>query len=394
MDESTRLAFARALAVHKRGDAAAAEDAYRALYSQGAHPEIAHMLAVALHQQQRSEEAMSWFERASASSSAAFHVNYASALLAVGRSREAETEARLALAAAPEHTGARLNMALALEAQERFEAAAADFAALSTVPEVAVAARRGYVRCMLHSGQLQRARDAIGAAGETDDPETALLRGEVELDSGRLDAAEAVLDAAAASELTRGRAWLLQARLARQRCNSNMALKLLDRALAVDDQHRAATLQSARLLLERGEIVPCLDRLQSWLAAHPRDAEVHSLYLRCVHYAPEFDAARLLAAHRHWAELHAMPAELVAPRVRTEAEPLRIGWLSPAFRNGPVQTFFLATLRELGQRGLSYNVLYNCNPRYESSSAALRAAGQRWEDVADLDDPTLVQRIR
>jgi predicted O-linked N-acetylglucosamine transferase (SPINDLY family) len=92
--------------------------------------------------------------------------------------------------------------------------------------------------------------------------------------------------------------------------------------------------------------------------------------------------------------LHAPPAELVAPRARTEREPLRIGWLSPAFRNGPVQTFLVGTLRELTRRGLSYNVLYNSNPRLEPSSVTLRAEGNRWEDVAALDDPALIRRIR
>ena len=394
MDDSTRLALARAVKDHQRGDTTAAESAYRALYAQRAHPEIAHLLAIALHQQRRFEESLPWFERARAGSSLAFHLNYAGALLAVGRGREAEAESRLALALAPGHAGARLNLALALAAQQRFEAAAADFVALSAVPEVAAAARRGLVRCLLGAGQLQPARAALDAGGKSDDPETSLLRGEVELGSGCLDAAQAALDVAAAAEITRDRAWLLQARLAHQRCDSSTALRLLDRALAGDDQHRAALLQSVPLLLERSEIASCLTRLQGWLAAHPLDVGTHSLYLRCAQFAPEFEAARLLQAHRHWAELHAAPAEFVAPRRRGAGEPLRIGWLSPAFRNGPVQTFLRATLHQLGQQGLSYNVLYNCSPRHEASATPLRAAGQRWEDVADLDDTALVQRVR
>ena len=394
MDEATRLAFARALAVHRHGDAVAAEASYRSLYSQAPHPRIAHMLALALHQQRRTDEALPWFERARARPSAAFHVNYASALLAVGHGAEAEAESRLALAAAPGHVGARLNLAMALEAQRRFDAAAAEFSALETAAEVAESARRGRVRCLLHRGRLEEARDAMAAADTADDPETALLRGEVGLESGHLDAAASALEVAAASETTRARAWLVQARLARRRCDSNTALELLERAASLDDQDHAATVQAALLLLERGEAALCLERLRIWLASHPRDAEVHSMYLRCAHYLPEFDAAQLLAAHRRWAELHAPPAEFVAPRLRAEGEPLRIGWLSPAFRNGPVQTFLVGTLRELAQRGLSYNVLYNSNPRLEPSSATLRAAGDRWEDVAALDDPALVRRIR
>src|SRR5215470_7910832 len=140
MDTNTRLAFVRAVEQHKRGEVAAAEAAYRGLYSQAAYPDIAHMLSCGLHQQQRSDEALLWFERASARPSTAFHTNYASALLAVGRGGEAESQARLALEATPEHVGARLNLALALETQRQFAGAAVAFAPLEAAPEVAAIA--------------------------------------------------------------------------------------------------------------------------------------------------------------------------------------------------------------------------------------------------------------
>ena len=394
MNESTRLAFARALAIHKHGDAAAAEASYRSLYLQAPHPRIAHMLALALHQQRRTDEALAWFERARARPSAAFHVNYASALLAVGHGGEAEAESRLALAAAPGHAGARLNLAMALETQQRFDAAAAEFGALEEVPEVAASARRGRIRCLLHYGRVQEARDAMAALAASDDPETSLLRGELELDSGDPIGAQAALEIAAGSAPTRVRALELQARLARQRGDSEAALELLAQAAALDHENRAATVQAASLLLERGEADRCVARLQGWLATHPRDAGVHSMYLRCAHYLPQLGAAELRDAHRRWAELHASPAERVAPRERAPGEPLRIGWLSPAFRNGPVQTFLVGTLRELGRRKLSSNVLYSSNPRLEPSSAILRAVGDRWEDVGALDDAALARRIR
>jgi predicted O-linked N-acetylglucosamine transferase (SPINDLY family) len=394
MDESARLGFARALDLQRHGDLNSAEAAYRTLYAQAAHPKIAHMLAVALHQQQRSDESLLWFERAATRPSAAFHTNYASALLAVGRCREAEAQARLALVASPEHAGARLNLALSLEAQQQLVIAAAAFAALESEAQVSQAARRGRIRCALHMGDAQAARDALGAQREGEDAESMLLRGEAELDGGRLELAETALRVAAESEPTRTRAWRLQARLDQQRGNRGAALNLLDRALAVDVHDRAATLQRALLLLETGQVMPCLSGLQEWMATHPRDSEMHSLYLRCAQYEPEFDAPRLLAAHRRWGEMHAAAAEFVAPRAEVGRGPLRIGWLSPAFRNGPVQTFFLTTLRELGERRLSHNVLYNCNPRRDPSSEPLRSAADRWEDIAAFDDDALVQRIR
>ncbi|HUH92715.1 MAG TPA: tetratricopeptide repeat protein [Casimicrobiaceae bacterium] len=395
MDGVTRPGFARALEAHKRGDVAAAEAAYRALHERAPHPEIAHMLGLALYQQQRLDEALEWFERARRSShGTSLHVNYASALLAAGRAAEAEAEARLALSNAPEHEGARLNLALALEAQRRFGAAAAAFAALSTVPAVAAVARRGQARSLMHAGRLDEAREALRAAEEYDDPETALVRGELALESGRLDEAEAALSTVVDARSARTRAPLLRARLAAERRDSDAALMLLDEALAVDPSDRAALLQSTPMLLQRADVARCLDRLHAWVEAHPSDAEVHSLYLRCAQYSPDFDAARLLEAHRGWAAACAAGPQFLAPRSRSPGERLRIGWLSPAFRNGPVQTFFLATLRELEERGLSENVLYNCNPRHEPSSVAFRASCRSWAEVAELGDVGLVDRVR
>jgi len=388
-----RLAFDKALELHRHGDTAAAEAVYRALYEQQAHPKLAHMLAVALHQQQRSGEALKWFELAAARPTATFHANYAAALLALGRGREAEAQSRLALALLPSHPGARLNLALALETQERFEAAEEEFAVLTSVPGFVEPGQSGRIRCLLHLGEIEQARDALGET-KGEDTESALLRGEIALEAGQLGLAESALNFAAGSAPTRARASVLQARLAQQKADHSTALRLLERAIERDREDRAATLQSAAVLLDCGEVAPCLGRLEAWIAEHPEDSEAHSLYLRCAQYSPKFDAANLLLAHRGWAQKHAAPAEFVAPRERRANEPLRIGWLSPAFRNGPLQSFVLATLSQLGERGLSFNVLYNSNPRRNPSSAGFRAAADRWEDVAELDAEALVRRIR
>ena len=395
MDEAIRPEFARALEAHKAGDVAAAEAVYRDLYARAPHPKIAHMLALALYQRQRLDEALEWFERALASSAGtSLHVNYASALLAAGRAGEAEAQTRLALTRAPAHEGARLNLALALEAQQRFGAAAAAFEPLTSLPAVAAVARRGLARAFMHQGRLDEACEALAAADRPDDPETALVRAELALEKGQVAEARAALNLAVEANSTRVRAWVLQARLCAERGDGDGALTLLERAFAAEPQNRAALLQSTPLWLQRGEVGRCLERLQAWVRAHPNDADADSMYVRCAQYSSDFDAASLLRTHRAWAARHAVAPQFVAPRRRTPGDKLRIGWLSPAFRNGPVLTFFLATLRELEQRGLAENILYDCNPRREPSSAAFRAICPRWAEVAESADAALADRIR
>jgi protein O-GlcNAc transferase len=118
-------ALRAALALQQRGDFVAAETAYRGLLDRfGPNPDAEHMLALTLHAAGRSDEALPWFERAEkARTGATLWNNYAAALLAVGRAREAADRAQRATIADPRHAGAWLNLGLALDAEGDFDAA-------------------------------------------------------------------------------------------------------------------------------------------------------------------------------------------------------------------------------------------------------------------------------
>ncbi|MBK6396199.1 MAG: tetratricopeptide repeat protein [Betaproteobacteria bacterium] len=138
----TRSALREALALHRRGELADAERAYRRLIDDGgASGDAEHMLGLVLHQLGRSEEALDWLERARLRGGAIpLWVNLASALLALGRAGEAESYSLQALSADPSHAGANLNLGLAREAQRRYPEA------IDTLERAVAAARATWQR--------------------------------------------------------------------------------------------------------------------------------------------------------------------------------------------------------------------------------------------------------
>ena len=131
----------RGVALHRRGDIDAAEQAYReALRLDPDHPLALHYLGVAMFQRMRFTEALPLLERSTAQVPAEpeFHNNLGLALAALDRNDEAIAAYRRTLALKPTHATASNNLGLALQALNRIaDAIAAYRSALRAAPEFA-----------------------------------------------------------------------------------------------------------------------------------------------------------------------------------------------------------------------------------------------------------------
>jgi tetratricopeptide (TPR) repeat protein len=137
------------------------------------------------------------------------HFNRAQALAALGRTDEATAAFTRVLELSPEHAGALVNRARLRLARGELAAARED-------------ARRVL------------ARDARNAKALT-------LLGLVDMGSGRPAAARRAFDAALASDPTEATAWINRATLSFQEGDAREALRDLDRAIALGDEHPAAS---------------------------------------------------------------------------------------------------------------------------------------------------------
>jgi predicted O-linked N-acetylglucosamine transferase (SPINDLY family) len=172
------------------------------------------------------------------------------------------------------------------------------------------------------------------------------------------------------------------------------ALWIGEALLAAVPDHRGARLLRAGLLGARGEACEASAAYGEIIARFPDDAVAGDAYLIALQYDPRADADSLAQAHVDWAARHTRD---VAPRWRPQDaapdRPLRIGWLSPRFVVGLVETFFLPVLAAF-DRTVGWHMLYESGGIADAATDRLRHAADACRDVSDLDDAELAQSIR
>lgn len=339
--------MAQAVTAQRRGDLPAAEATYRRLIERlGADADVEHMLAVTLHQQGRSSEALLWFELAGAQGGdARLWTNHASALLALGQAAGAAALCRRAIAVKQDYFGAWLNLGLAAELERDYGAAAyALEMALQIMPGQPLALR-ALARARLRSGSPRDALQILERFAEGTDADADLLRCEAWIETGEDAAAGAALLRLAAIDPLRTKALLLQARLA-ARHGSAQARSLLEQCVALDPEHPQANVNLAYTDIVGGELESGLRRLRDWLAKHPDDWNAANVYLTACLNSPAIDAPTLLSEHRRL-----RPVPVAAPEWpagwRRRSRRLRVGWLTAHQVPGLLETLFKDARREL-----------------------------------------------
>ena len=390
-----QAALAAALDLHKRGDLAGAEAAYRNLLQRfGQNPDAEHMLGVTLHAQGRSEEALPWFEKAQAQRAGpVLWSNHAAALLATGRAAEAAALCRRALGIDPRQLGAWLNLGLASEIERDLgEAVAALETALRISPEHRVALR-ALARCRLALGDAAAASGLLKRVAAGTDPAADLMRCKAWVKLGDLDAAAPLLQRLAEQQDTRAEAMTLQAEVAAQRGHSDQALELFDQAAALDANNREAQIRPALMRINRGETEAGLTQLRQWLEQHPGDTAAASNYLVACDYSERYGPLELLAEHRRLAPAPAPVADW-PQGWKPPAGKLRIGWVSSAFSVGPMEIFFADVLRAFAEVAPDVeNLLYAVGGESTSAPASASWAPQA-RDASRIGNRQLVEMIR
>src|SRR6185295_8407064 len=100
--------------------------------------------------------------------------------------------------------------------------------------------------------------------------------------------------------------------------------------------------------------------------------------------------------HLEWARRHAAP---LASQIKSHANqlvpgrPLRIGYVSPNFRDHAVTYFFEPTLRHHDRTAFSIH-LYSDVHQPDARTARLREYGDAWCDTTGLTDEALAGRVR
>ncbi len=179
------------------------------------------------------------------------------------------------------------------------------------------------------------------------------------------------------------------------------SIDLLRRASGALPDDRDVAFQLGSSLCSVGRVRECLEvceRFRKRSVRNRADPMVLAARAFAMLGSSDVSAADLAATHRELgaaneAGVRAMPPPVGARR----AGPIRVGLLSPDFREHPVARFVLPLAERL-DRGRFHLVAYSCSTALDATTARLRGAVERdggvWRDIVALSDDDAAAVVR
>lgn len=356
-----------AMGHHQAGRLELAEEIYRRIVAAAPdHAEAWHLLGAVAHQRGDHEQAVACVQRAIRADAGQgyFHNTLGEAYRALGRTAEAEASLRHALELQPELAGAHANLGTLLHGQGRVaEAIACYERALALNSQLAA------VHCALGNAYKDQ-----GLAAEAADSYRRALELNPHLVAAwnNLGAALRRLEQPTESEACCRRALALMPDLAEAYGNLGNALK------------------------DQGRLDEALDCCRRAVALKADSAMAHSNLVYLLQFCPECDPEALCAELRCWNQAHAaLWAGVIVPHTndRTADRRLRVGYVSPDFRDHVVGRNLVPLLREHDHRAVEV-FCYSDVIAPDAFTERLRAGADAWRDIARLSDAQAAQAIR
>lgn len=392
-----------AVRLHQAGMWVEAERAYRELLAvRNGHAEARNRLGVLLLQTGRFEEAIVELVEVvrQGSGEGASWSNLGAALMRVGRiggEGGAVSAYRRAVALLPGNVEVIYNLGHGLMSLGEWREAAGCFEVVGRSRPDLVLAKLNRAGCLARLGEVEAGVGLLRELLAADPRNVAatnnlgVLLGEL----GRFEEAKACFERAVALDGGYADAWSNLAAQALARQVPEEAERFARRAVELAPGHGEAWNVLGQALRDRGRLEDALGAYRRSLEVR-KSAEVHSNMLLAMHSVPEIGGAELRAAHRQWGEVH-----LACGGRRTEREvwrdtgrPVRIGYLSPDFREHSVSYFMEAVLR--GHDRGRFEVL--CYSDVRAADGVTRAlagvVGEGWREVGGEGDWALMERFR
>jgi len=323
-------------------------------------------------------------------------MNLGNALRSLGRNDEARVQYERALALRPGYVAAHYNLGWVHQIQGRLDDAIACYErALALDPQLAEAhnARGG-----IAAGQ-GRAEEAVAAYRRAielrpDFAEAFTNMGVALKQLGRLEEAFAACSRAielrpddATSQINLGSVLQAQGRL-------DEAEACYARAVSLDGGSRTARENLSNAVACQGRMAEAEALQHAVVAASPDAVLAHSNLLFCLNYRADVSADYVFERHREWGMRHADGlARGDHANDRNPERRLRIGYVSPDFRNHSVARF-IEPLLARHDRSLFEITGYAEIKQADAVTERIRAAMDRWRSTVGLNDDELAAQIR
>jgi protein O-GlcNAc transferase len=327
------MSLAYAIRLERTGKLTEAEGACRqALEREPRRIEARHLLATILYQQGNHAEAIQVLESAImlAPDAPQLRVNLATLLGKSGRHEEALAHLHHAVRIDSNIPDLHNNLGVTLEALERYTEAAAAYSA-------AIRLRPKYPEAHFNLGNVLRKM-------------------------GRIDAAAAEYN----------------------------------RAIQLRPDYVKAYDGLAHVAIEIGELDVAISCYRRMIEMNPDNAGVRSALLYTLHYHPDSDAAALYREHREWGRRFCDPLlDQIPPHEndRTAERRLRVGYVSPDFREQTVPRFIGGALKHHNHDRFEI-FCYSDVAKADATTEKLQALPDHWKNTFGQSDESLEKLIR
>jgi len=168
------------------------------------------------------------------------------------------------------------------------------------------------------------------------------------------------------------------------------------RALELRPDFAEAEYNLGNLTHHEGRIAESIECYRRAYTLRPTFVAAHSNFIYALNFDPGYEPSRVFEAHLEWARCHAEPLKPPAPFYANEVSVnrrLRIGYVSPNFRNHAATYFFEPVLACHDARQFEI-FCYSDVVQADEYTARLMQSSAVWRECAQLDDDELVKAIR
>jgi len=386
---------------HQSAELASAEKMYRNILDEHPdHPDALHLLGVLYAQLGRQNDALDLIRRAIASKPESAQALYdlGNVLAGMGKFSEAIAAYRRAIKISPHHAEALGNLGVVLKETGEWDAAIAAFQQAIAINPDNPAVLNNLGNALKQTGQLAQS--------------IASYRSSIALKPGLAEAhnnlAVALKENGQREEsiLASRQAIALRPNFAEAISNLGVSLEetgKLDEALAAYRQAIAVKPAYADALYNLGNLLKTIGELDQSIAAYrrvislkPGFVEAHSNLVYAMHFHPACGTNTIAQELRFWNQQHAEPMKKFIRPHDNDRNPdrrLRIGYVSPDFREHPVGRFLLPLLANHDKERFEI-FAYSNSIRSDAMTQKLRSHIDAWRDITALSDSQAADQIR
>jgi protein O-GlcNAc transferase len=191
-------------------------------------------------------------------------------------------------------------------------------------------------------------------------------------------------------------AWIKLAAILTELGQTDRAEDAYRKTLALKPDFAEAYANLGINLLTQGRLQEAIRAYREALRIDPHSADTHSNLVYALNFDPGFSAEAIAHEHRRWGERHADPLSRSASDFQNEPDPqrpLRVGYVSPDFRQHSVCYFVEPVLANIDERHF-HVFCYSDVDAEDDYTRRLKTYSVTWRDISKLSDDEVFETVR